>query len=64
MTIDEIKEKLPDVKVKVFGEVYNGMLSGREKQFPLVYVFELRQSYAFSWHAIYRAVNNNTALIV
>ena len=64
MTIDEIKERLPDVKVSFNGDVYNGVLSGRERQFPLVTIFHSMraQSFEFSWSAIERAINTDTPL--
>lgn len=65
MTIEEIKEKLPDVKVKYQGKIYNAILTGRKNTFATIHtITEYNvQSFDYSWQAIERAINNDTALI-
>ena len=74
MTLAEIKEKLPRVKVKLAsGRVVEAALSGRKNTYASVYYptdpqfvrgFFTQHKWEFSWEAIEQAINNNTSLIV
>jgi hypothetical protein len=64
LTKNEIKEYLPDVKVKINGKVLNGKTGGRHNQFCTVYVNELGIKIEYSWNAIAYALNNQTYLKV
>jgi hypothetical protein len=70
MNLQEIKEKLPVVKIKFQNKIYNGIISGRKNDFPSV-SFVLDDpatgpiiSFNFSWAAIYNAINKNKPLTV
>ena len=65
MTIDMVKEYLPDVRLRVgCGRVVKARVTGRQNSCVTVYTKvpwgEL--SYYFSWEAVARAVNNHTVL--
>lgn len=62
MTINEIKEQLPDVKVNVNGKIETCQIAGRKLDYPSVYTSIGR--FEYSWQAIERAINDNTALKV
>ncbi len=71
MTIAEIKEQLPLVNIKVAGVVVKGKVSGRKEPFAYVSIpapgvhyhkAYKHQSWQFSWPAVERAINSNTAL--
>jgi hypothetical protein len=74
MTIDEIKKNLPTVKVKLTsGIIVLGRVSGRKLDYPKVVVptygvhYPIKvepMAWEFSWQAIERAINTDTALIV
>jgi hypothetical protein len=66
MTIKELKEKLPDVKVNVDGKTYTGILTGRINKFATVTVHHPvwgKHNFEFSWQAVTRAINNDTELV-
>ena len=65
LTIEQIKEELPDVQIKVFNKIVSGHLVGRKEQFANVWV-ELdgtQLSWTFSWFAIKEALANNRVLL-
>lgn len=62
MTIKEVKESIPDVKISVNGKIYNGKVIGKLVDFPYVYIPELNAEYPFSWEAITRTINEASAL--
>jgi hypothetical protein len=65
LTIEKIKEELPDVQIKVFDKIVTGHLAGRKNQFAGVWV-EIegtRLDWTFSWFAIKEALANNRALL-
>ena len=66
MTIAEIKQKLPQVKVKINNTIVTASVSGRQLDFPIVHTNYLgvNLQWEFSWYAIQNAVNNNKVLIV
>lgn len=64
-TIDQVKEKLPDVKVKIAGNVYTGHVKGRKERFPTVYVDAFpAMDLKYSWQAITHSLNNETELLI
>ena len=69
MTVTEIKDFLPKVKLSIAGKVFEATTSGRENGFCAVTVYKPFpgipwQSWEFSWEAIERAINNKTALTI
>jgi hypothetical protein len=62
MIVSEIKEALPDVKVKSDGQVYTGYVRGRLNRFATVWIPELDKSFEVAWETITFCVNNNVAL--
>jgi hypothetical protein len=60
-TIEEVKEKLPSVRVIIGTKVAKGRVVGRKNKFATVHT--RLGSYEFSWLAITRAINGNYALI-
>lgn len=62
LTIKEIKEQLPDVKIRVNGKVETGKVRGRALQYAVVFVGD--NSWEYSWEAMQRAVNKNRILEV
>ena len=64
MTIAEIKEQLPTVKINLNSRIVAGQISGHYNQFAAVNtkVDGIAMGWDFSWQAIERAINNNTAL--
>lgn len=65
-TIEEIKELLPSVKVRVPGGVILGRLSGRLEQFAKVHIdlFGIRASVVFSWESVKNSLNEDRPLII
>ena len=66
-TIEEAKEELPIVKVKVGKEIHDGYLAGRQKKFPTVFYGPISQTVGkdqWSWKAIVHSLNTNTPLQV
>jgi hypothetical protein len=67
MTIDEVKENLPDVPVRVNGKVQFCPVRGRRNQRATVFVnFSGHESIPveYTWPAVCRAANNCGTLIV
>lgn len=61
LTVKEVKEMLPDVKVRLStGKVVKASVRGRMNKFASVFTSE--GSYKFSWLAVTRAINGNHAL--
>jgi hypothetical protein len=61
MTITDLKQQLPEVKVNLNGKLYNGKISGRTLRFPIVRF----ENYAaeYSWETILNAVTSGKPLI-
>lgn len=59
-----VKQKLPRVKVKLFGSIHKGNISGRKNKFATVWfkqkghIFEAK----YSWAAVARALTADRAL--
>jgi hypothetical protein len=66
MTINEIKRDLPPVYVKIFNTTIQAAISGRQLKYPIVHTNFMGNnlSWEFSWEAIEKAINTNTALII
>lgn len=69
MTINEIKEKLPEVKICLEGKTFAGAVLGRNNPYATVTIknalFGIPYcSFTFSWAAIERAINNKTSLTI
>jgi hypothetical protein len=65
LTIEQIKEELPDVQIKVFNKIVTGHLAGRKNEFAGVWV-EIdgtQLNWTFSWFAIKEALANNRPLL-
>lgn len=68
MTIEQIKEKLPDVKVKIGDKIHTGHVRGRLMDFAHVWVLGVptpnsQCSQEYSWETIQRAVETGRPLI-
>lgn len=67
MTIKKIKEKLPNIRVKINNRIYTGILSGKKNKFATISIFidcfPEYVNYEFSWEAIARSINKDTFLI-
>lgn len=67
-TIDEIKENLQNVTIKVGKKMYVATVRGRKNQFATVSAMDKNNniicSYEFSWQAIQRATNRRSVLTV
>ena len=68
MTIEEIKETLPVVDVKVGKNIYIGSISGRKNSFATISVIMPDYNnpfiFNFSWKTVERAINNGTYLTI
>lgn len=63
MSIDDIKNMLPDVQVSFGGVALLGILCGRNDDVATVYVpARENASFQFSWPTIRRAINDNRTL--
>jgi len=68
MTIQEVKDTLPDVKIRIGDDVYEGKVSGSQRTYAKVtaWVGDDEQpwplSYDFSWKAVTRAANTGSIL--
>ncbi len=62
MTIEQIKELLPDVKVNILGTIGLAGVSGRLEKFATITMPMTGCSYQVSWDAIARAINANEAI--
>lgn len=63
-TADSVREDLPDVRVKVMGEVKDARVCGRLNQFAMVYLHGYPASWEFSWDAVAHSLNSGKPLIV
>jgi len=59
-TVDEVKEKLPNVRVNVSGKITVGRVMGRKNRYATVHTS--KGSFEYSWIAVTRAVNGDYAL--
>lgn len=69
MNIEEIKEKLPSVKVKIGGKVWEGRISGRKEKFATVIVPlgtypATFGPYQYAWETIKRHLDTGKPLTV
>jgi len=65
MTIAEIKEQLPDVKVKLYGRIVTGQLAGRKLDYPTVHLRTCPpSSFQYSWETIQHSINTDTPLTI
>jgi hypothetical protein len=68
MTVAEVREKLPDVKVLVKGRQVAGVVTGRALDFARIYVtdpsFGPFLAGEWAWSTVTRAVNENLPLRV
>ena len=72
LTVQDVKRKLPMVKVKWLGLIFRAKVSGRKNKFAGVTPMydskgkklKVLATFEFSWEAVTRAVNNNTHLII
>ncbi len=64
MTINEIKENLPDVKLLRDGKAYTGNIRGKKLKFAKVLIVGTGVDITASWEAIARAINSNTPVII
>ena len=66
MTVQEVKDKLPNVKVKLFGRVLTGHVSGRKKKYATVWVKSGGHIYdhQYSWQTVARAITMKQPLRV
>lgn len=63
MTLAEIKDKLPDVPVNLYGRVVMGQLAGRLLDYPTVHLRTCPpSSFQYAWETIQHAINTNTPL--
>ena len=64
-TIEDVKASLPLVRVRDGDTIYTGYPAGRNKRYPTVYYGPLNARMAqntWSWSAIVRSLNTDTAL--
>jgi hypothetical protein len=61
-TIATVKATLPPVRLRIGTQQYPGTIAGRTLPYATVYVGET--GFPFSWHAITRALNTGTPLLV
>ena len=62
LTIEQIKNDLPEVNVRYNGEVKRALVCGRKLRFPIACILGESASFEFSWPAIARAVNTGAVL--
>jgi hypothetical protein len=63
MTIEQIKEQLPPVRVCFQGQEVEGRVCGRMEHFATVWIENIPEyGAAFSWKAIQRAINEKLVL--
>ena len=61
MTLNEVKNILPDVKVKYHGIIYAGQVRGRKCDYATIYFNDVHADW--SWESVTRAVSQNTPLV-
>lgn len=65
MTLSELKNSLPDVKVNLSGKIYTGHIKGSKLDFPRVHIRELcNASWEVSWNTLLHCINDNKAVIL
>ena len=66
MTTAEVKELLPDVRVKLGKDIYAGIVTGRYKPFATVFVITDAgiSSWEYAWETIAHAVTTDTPLTI
>ena len=65
MTIEQVKDELPDVSVKWRGTVYRAGVRGRKNRFATVFLFDLPEvSAEWSWAAVARSVESGCPLVL
>lgn len=62
MTIEEIKENLPDVKIEFEGKVQSAHVRGRKNKFASV-ILKNGLVFEYAWQTIERVINNGSYLI-
>ena len=63
-TRDSVREYLPDLKIKINGEVKDARVCGRLNQFGTVYLHGYAGSWEFTWDAIAHSLNSRKPLEV
>lgn len=66
LTVEQVKELLPDVRVHILGMTVTARVSGRKERFAAVFV-PMQGSwlnFQFSWETVTRAVNGGRVLQV
>ena len=61
-TMEELKEVLPDVKVRYKGNEYIGVLRGRKNEWGTVIILELDLALTWSWEMVLTAINKGYRL--
>lgn len=66
MSIQEVKDQLPDVTIRYadYPTTYPASVSGRLNRFATVTRIDNGMQWEFSWEAVTRAVNTGRSLLV
>lgn len=64
LSIEEVKETLPDVKISIDGQIYPAFVCGRKNQFPTVCAYKKNYEAEFSWEAVTRAANDPHVILI
>jgi hypothetical protein len=62
LTVNDVKQDLPNIPVLIKGIEYTGCVRGRFNKYPVVYVHILTRSAEFTWEAVQRAYNTGEPL--
>lgn len=60
-TVEQVKEKLPDVKINVNGQIFDAKIYGRKRPFAYV-TWGIGEEVEFSWQTICNCLNNGRIL--
>lgn len=63
MTIEEVKQELPSVRIIWLGRMWSASIRGRQNKFATVVLQDtLAAAFTFTWEAIARAITTKTPL--
>ena len=65
LSIQDVKDQLPDVKVNDNGTIHKAILRGRQLDFPKVhYGPNYQYSFEVSWQTLTHCINENKPVII
>ena len=64
MTVDEVRETLPQIPVRIGSIIKWGMLCGRNREYAIIYVPDIKSSFEVSWKTATHCINTERPVII